>query len=98
MHPENAPSVALQGKHCTVSKWLETQPAHYIAAVFDGDVVAAAPKRGLAATSEGDRKSLSILSLKPEDTWIDHGADVQLYNRLELRISGRRTCLSIVSR
>jgi len=49
-------------KHCTVSKWLETQPAHYIAAVFDGDVVAAAPKRGL-------------------DTWIDHGADVQLYNR-----------------
>ncbi|CAE7781001.1 unnamed protein product [Symbiodinium sp. CCMP2592] len=49
-------------KHCTVSKWLETQPAHYIAAVFDGDVVAAAPKRGL-------------------DAWIDHGADVQLYNR-----------------
>ncbi|CAE7937999.1 unnamed protein product [Symbiodinium necroappetens] len=41
------------GKHCTVSKWLETQPAHYIAAVFDGDV----------------------------DKWIDHGADVQLYNR-----------------
>ncbi|CAE7242005.1 unnamed protein product [Symbiodinium natans] len=49
-------------KHCTVSKWLETQPADYVAAVFDGDVVAAAPKRGL-------------------EKWIDHGADVQLYNR-----------------
>ena len=44
--------LAVQGKHCTVSKWLETQPAHYIAAVFDGDVVAAAPTRGLAGTSD----------------------------------------------
>ena len=31
---------------------------------------------------------LSILSLEPEDKWIDHGADVQLYNRFKLRISG----------
>mmetsp|Transcript_58702 Transcript_58702/g.109910 ORF Transcript_58702/g.109910 Transcript_58702/m.109910 type:complete len:378 (-) Transcript_58702:119-1252(-) len=49
-------------KHCTVSKWLELQPAGYMAAVFDGDVVAASLKRGL-------------------DKWINHGADIQLYNR-----------------
>ncbi|CAJ1368336.1 unnamed protein product [Effrenium voratum] len=49
-------------KHCTVSKFLETKPSEYTAAVFDGDVVVAAPNRGL-------------------DKWINHGADIQLYNR-----------------
>lgn len=37
----------LQGKHCTVSKFLESQPASYTAAIFDGDVVVAAPMRSL---------------------------------------------------
>ena len=36
-----------RGKHCTVSKFLETQPPSYTAAIFDGDVVVAAPKRSL---------------------------------------------------
>ncbi|CAK9094684.1 unnamed protein product [Durusdinium trenchii] len=49
-------------KHCTVSKFLETQAPSFTAAVFDGDVVVAAPMRGL-------------------DKWINHGADIQLYNR-----------------
>lgn len=49
-------------KHCTVSKFLESQPASYTAAIFDGDVVVAAPMRSL-------------------EKWIQHGADVQLYNR-----------------
>ena len=35
------------GKHCTVSKFLESQPASYTAAIFDGDVVVAAPMRPL---------------------------------------------------
>lgn len=49
-------------KHCTVSKFLESQPASYTAAIFDGDVVVAAPMRSL-------------------EKWINHSADVQLYNR-----------------
>eukprot|EP00440_Ansanella_granifera_P001065 gb/GFBE01001148.1/.p1 GENE.gb/GFBE01001148.1/~~gb/GFBE01001148.1/.p1 ORF type:complete len:397 (+),score=77.09 gb/GFBE01001148.1/:1-1191(+) len=49
-------------KHCTVSKFLESKPLNYSAAVLDGDVVVAAPIRGL-------------------DKWVNHGADIQLYNR-----------------
>lgn len=49
-------------KHCTVSHFLKTKPANYVAAVLDGDVVAAAPERGL-------------------ETWANHDADVQVYNR-----------------
>eukprot|EP00440_Ansanella_granifera_P011634 gb/GFBE01012634.1/.p1 GENE.gb/GFBE01012634.1/~~gb/GFBE01012634.1/.p1 ORF type:complete len:334 (+),score=88.24 gb/GFBE01012634.1/:1-1002(+) len=34
-------------KHCTVSHFLRAKPANYTAAVLDGDVVVAAPSRGL---------------------------------------------------
>jgi hypothetical protein len=34
-------------KHCTVSNFLKAQPDNYTAAVLDGDVVVAAPSRGL---------------------------------------------------
>ena len=57
-------SRSLEGKHCTVSKWLETQPSNYVAAIFDGDVVAAAPKRGLAAASEKISRKKRIRSCR----------------------------------
>eukprot|EP00438_Fugacium_kawagutii_P021420 Skav230559 [mRNA] locus=scaffold7717:17184:43069:- [translate_table: standard] len=76
-------------KHCTVSKFLESQPPSYTAAVFDGDVVVAAPMRGL------DRPDPQLEKQPPQDKWINHGADVQLYNRRETQLEDQ-CCTAVV--
>merc|ERR1712032_1076448 len=40
-------------KHCLVSRFLELQPANYVAVIFDADVVAVVLNRGLGEWLDG---------------------------------------------
>ncbi|CAE8590089.1 unnamed protein product [Polarella glacialis] len=41
-------------KHCTIAKWMESQPANLVVAVLDGDNVVAAPSRPLDKWADHD--------------------------------------------